>query len=469
MTPLLALLLGFAIPALGAGIALRLLEGRSAVLTVLERFLLSLTLGPTLGMFVVFLVHSLTQAPLHARLFLEVLLGIDLALLIVYIMRRRTFLPPLVAAAPRVQIPRAALVLLVTLSLWTLIKIAVAGTTFLLLVPTYASDALDNWNLRGKVFYEDQALTLILPGQTAEAAKSGVSSYPPTVPLFKTYLATLHGDWHEALVNAPHAVWFLLLLSLLFALLLRLTGWPFALLGIVILVGLPLELMHGTTNYADVFVSLHLLAAVGLLLLTMRSDKHQRAGLLRVAGLSAAALAWTKNESVLLYLPIFAALWMLCLYFFHVPSRRIPLRASAGALLLVTCVLLPWLIFKWSHGLTFGNAKPLSSLAFAWQPGVLSAIAINLFFEGNWLMLPVFFPILLLMCHRKVLSGTLIIPTGFVLAVSAGHMVLYLFTPLSAEALMQTGFGRGLIHIAPIVVLVTTALLPGFLREARRD
>ena len=40
-----------------------------------------------------------------------------------------------------------------------------------------------------------------------------------------------------------------------------------------------------------------------------------------------------------------------------------------------------------------------------------------------------------------------------------GQLFAYLFTGLSQEALFQTGYARGLIHLMPVIVTVTTVLL----------
>ncbi|PIR52766.1 hypothetical protein COU76_04715, partial [Candidatus Peregrinibacteria bacterium CG10_big_fil_rev_8_21_14_0_10_49_10] len=332
--------------------------------------------------------------------------------------------------------------------------------------PLYVDDAVDNWNLRGKVFFVDRTLTLILPGQEVETLSNSVSSYPPTVPLVKAYLAQILGSWDENLVNSIHAVWFLSVTVLLYLFLRRHMNWLWSCVGIYILTSLPLFLMHGTNPYADVFLSTHIFAAVTLLYLsTVQKERMEQLSFLRLAILPIALLPLMKNEGLLIYFPpLFLMTGILLwkqrhslknLFFFCVLS-----------FLCIFSVLLPWLSYKYTNGLSFGNAKTLPTLTdLQWQPQALLAIFLNSFFLGNWLLLFFIFFALLIWQWRTALRTSLLVLTGFFLVVYFGQMSVFLFTGLSAEAIKQTGYARGIVHLIPIMVAMTTILL----RKAFQD
>jgi len=98
-------------------------------------------------------------------------------------------------------------------------------------------------------------------------------------------------------------------------------------------------------------------------------------------------------------------------------------------------------------------------MALEWHEGVLRAIGINTFWEGNWSLLPILFLGLVIAKWRTAFRSNLIILTGFVIVVIVGQLPIYMFTALYVEALNQTGYARGIIHLIPVVVVVTTVIL----------
>jgi hypothetical protein len=68
---------------------------------------------------------------------------------------------------------------------------------------------------------------------------------------------------------------------------------------------------------------------------------------------------------------------------------------------------------------------------------------------------------------RRAFRPSLTILIGFFFLVYFGQLFLYLFTSLSTEAVNQTGYARGLLHIVPVGVLIGTALLSSTV--SRRD
>lgn len=459
----IAFLIGVTLPTLSGILLLSLLERRHPVLERFERIALGYILGSAYTMFLTFLVEICTHLPLALPLFL----GIQLVTLgILYGLQYRYGVRHAEKTHHRAAFPTHTLPLWiktlyrVLLSLMIL-KIAVTSITFLLLVPTYLDDSLTNWNLRGKIFYHDQQLTLVLPGENPLTSPQGVSSYPPTVPLMKTWFSTLAGEWNDPLVNSMHVLWYIAALILVYAGIRRHAGREWANVGLLMIGGMPLYLMHGTNAYADIFLSVHVFAAISMLFHALHAThEEERMTFLRISAIATAILPFTKNEAMLVYLPTLivvigvSLLWSLRRFMTTAHLRSALLWYSVSFLLI--CV--PWLGYKWSHGLTFGNGKSFTSLGFSWHENVLISIAINTFFEANWLLL---FPLLLILLiwRWRAAFSTLSALSAFFLIIYIGQMLMYLFTNLATEALRQTGYARGLVQLTPLVILLTTLLL----------
>jgi hypothetical protein len=460
---------GLLLPMLSGWLLVRLCEGQNTVLFRMERWTLGFLFGVTATMFVTFLAN-VSGLILFTRLgFLAVQLVLVILLGALWLYRHfRTregvLLPPHLNPNPPLPptpypLRPPLVILLILLALWTLAKIAF-GSFILVTTPSYFDDTLKNWNLRAKVF----TLTHTLDTGTAQTpATEGLNGYPPTVSLAKASLVALAGQWDEGLVNSIHVLWFLAALILLFCALTHRTSWQWALPGTYLLASLPLYCFDGLNAYADVFLSAHLFAAVALTVRGLtEADVHRRQSLLRLAALAAGLLIFTKNEALVLYLPLLLLVLVGGILFLRRPhpmTRREVVMAIAWTAGWLLAIGLPWILFKWAHGLPFGNAKPIAAgFSVGWQPGVLGTLWINAFFEGNWHLL---FPLLLLLLvtgRKHLLRSSLTPLVLFVLAALGLQIALFLFTPLSVEALQQTGIARGFVQLAPLVVLLITFL-----------
>lgn len=453
-----AFAIGLGAPSLAGWALLRSIEGNTPVLGKVERWAAGAGLGMTLSMWLAFALHVATGLPFSRTGFAAVHVLALAAAGGWWLWKRPTGKPLPLPAAPRPGWEPIVWALLAV----AILKIAAAAVTFLLLTPTFLDDTLDNWNLRGKVYYEDQALTLVMPGEDPLTSPKGVSSYPPALPLLKASLAAFAGGWSDPLVNAPHAAWYAIAAALVYAAVRKRLARHWALLALYGYLAMPLGTMHGTNPYADVFVSVHVfLAAIWTLDALLERDRARLPARFALLGIAFAALSFTKNEGIVLYLPplvlILLAAFALRLRAGTADARHafLLLLRTAAPLLLVA---LPWLVFKWTNGLTFGNAKPFTDFSIHWRDNVLLAVAVNTFLEGNWLFL---FPLLfgLLAWRRRAAWRTYLPLTAFAAAVYVGQLLLFLFTDLAIEALMQTGYARGIIQMLPCFVVLAALLL----------
>lgn len=465
---LLILLIGFGLLGTLGWCALRVTEGDAPVLSRAERVVWSLTLGPTLGMLLIFLVHwtGLVQLDIWGYV-LPILAAIGVLLGICA--KRRLSLLPRVATHKSDQTAGAAARWAIGILLvWTLVKV-VAGSYDLVSVPTYWDDAFNNWNMRGKMFYVQHALVLEIPLTKLETqSAAGVSSYPPTVPMLKAMLSSLRGEWSESLVNSVHAVWYVLLLAVFFLLLRRFTGSTVSGLGVYLLASLPLVLIQGMNPYADVFLALHLLLVMsGLLAVAHADDARAIRSWSALTCLAVGLFVFTKNEALLLYAPLcaIALLWILWRKRSHLGGKRALVRTVSLGLSIVLALVLPWLAFKWTHGLSFGNAKSVSGLAIAFNAKAVHAIWYQLMQEPNFLLLPLVFVLSPLYGWKHLKDPILAVPAALTVLAFLEQSAIFVFTPLANEAIMQTGVARGQVHIAPIGLLFVVLVWERMLRK----
>lgn len=464
---LIAFVTGMGAVSLLGWLVVGLAQYRSPVLTAKERFVWSVVLGPTLSMFTVFVSHvaGLTNLDL---LGFAVPMGIATAILGVLAWKTGTWRTNAAEASVTVQggnPPRKWIrIALLVLVLWTAVKV-LAGAYDLVRTPTYWDDSFNNWNMRGKIFYVQQELVLEIPAgngfiQTAQ----GVGSYPPMLSLMKTWLSVVRGEWSDGLVNSIHTVWFLGLIAAFYLLLRRFADAWISGFGVYLLVSLPMLLIQGSNPYADVFVAAHVFLGVASLLgLHSAKSSGEITSWAKLFFLTLGLLILTKNEALLLHAPllVLAAGWVAYDLtkkgVLRLREHRTTAMAGLGVLL---ALVLPWLAFKWFHGLTFGNAKSVSGNSPTLNPNVLRAIWFHFTHEPNWMFLPL---ALVLGFVYRGRSGWRL-PVGmlraFVILGVLAQFFLFLTVPaLATEAIMQTGLSRGLLQIAPVAMLLLILLV----------
>ncbi|MDA1292779.1 MAG: hypothetical protein O3A81_03305 [bacterium] len=444
---------GLLLPTVCGWLLLRLVEGATPVLFTWERWIAGFVLG---GIFTTYAIFLTEVTGIGSFSFLSMLVT---QLVLLGILKR---------SAPTIHYPLSTIhstpwklwqkITTGILAAWFLAKL-ISGMIFVS-GPAYFDDTISNWNLRAKAFYHHQELILeVIPGKG-----TGIGSYPQSVSLLKTWLMHLNGSWHEGLANSIHILWYLSALSLLFFALRRLMSLQWALLGTYVLSSVPLYLVHGSSAYGDCFLSVVIFLALSWVYFAATSKKAQRLSFIRLGAVAAGLLVYTKNEAILLHLPPLAVIiiGLLVIGGFSAKEKKATLLWYGSC---VSAVLIPWITFKWMNNLAFGNAKDVSGLTLEWHEGVLRAIGLNTFWEGNWNLLPVLFFGLVIAQWRAAFRSPLIILTGFFFMVVIGQLPIYMFTSLYIEALNQTGYARGIIHLIPIVVFVSTVLLERMKRE----
>lgn len=467
MTPLL-FCIGI-LPLLVIGIcAVRLLEGKTTVMSPGERFIYGSIIGPVLVTEIVFLLVAGGIMRIHLGTF-ALAIGLLLSVLGIPLAVRKPW--KCLSFAALQAVPRCLLntfrstarwkaVLIAILFVWIALKMA-AGIVVMMEDPVYNDDVFNNWNLRAKVLMHEQTFVLDLTPDDGNASP-GVAAYPPTVALIRVWLALASGGWNDHVI-ALIAPWqYLLALGLVFFGISRFRKRGWGLLGIYLFSSLPLAVVHGITPYADLFLALHI--AIVLLPLYNAATSREPStimGWLRIGALATALLPMTKNEALLIHLPLLTLIALLTVVWMALKQRLRQQEVLHALLWYISCIavfLLPWLLYKWSNGLAFGNAKSVD-LQIACDPLVLKALLTTWVYEGNFLLLPGLCTALLLLRHRTALRSPLLILTAFICITVLGLVSIFTCTGLAIEAMKQTGSGRSIIQILPVIVILTTLLM----------
>ncbi len=473
---LLTLMIGIALPTLLGWLALLLLERKHPVLGVGERMFWALTLGPTLFITLVFLLYQTGLTSLNLTGFLIPLI-LGLVVLGSLSFRLKAFHVQNHSATfvqDHTPISTFAKAGIIILTLWTVIKV-LAGAYDLWNVPTYWDDSFNNWNMRGKIFYETQHLELEIPiGNGIVQSSGGVSSYPPTLPLLKTWVSTLRGSWQEPVVNGIQLTWLIGLAGAFYFQLRRKLRPIFSLGGVYLLFSLPLLLIHATNPYADIFLAAHLFVVISTLYHMADARTHQEMKTwLLLFGFSFGLFLFTKNEATSLYAPIILVLLASVIVRAvktHVMSGDESRKSVGMAFLIAALIAVPWLLFKFVHGLSFGNAKSISGLALGFNAEVLQAYWFHLAKEADWLVLPLALVLSLIASGKRAFQMPVGILTVFVLVSFFAQMLIFtVFNALAVEAIQQTGLSRGLVHLAPVVMMLVVVLVESLLKEKREE
>lgn len=466
---ILAFVIGVGITTSVGWLLIAIIEGKNPVLRATERISFAIILGPTLSMFIVFLAHIAGLTRLHLTGFL-VPLVIAILLLTVGAWKRGglRFTSDVQPMTNTVAYPTWVKTGVLVLCIWTALKI-IAGAYDIVSVPTYWDDSFNNWNMRGKIFFVTQELTLEIPaGNGITTAAEGVSSYPPMLPMMKTWLSVIRGEWSEPLVNGLHLIWFFGLIAAVYLLLRRSFDRVVSGLGVWACVSLPLVLIHGTNPYADIFVAAHIVIVMTCVLGIRRTTSVEgRAPWIYLFFVSIGLLALTKNEALVLHIPLLILSTFLLGIWPHAfgswsSDKKTIFIGLSGALALA----LPWIFFKWANGLTFGNAKSLSGISLSFNPVVIKAIWFHLTSEPNWLLLPLALPLSLVAAGKRFWLTPEAVIAAFVFADIALQFCLFIMVPsLGNEAINQTGLSRGLLHIAPLAIILVIFAMRSALRH----
>lgn len=326
----------------------------------------------------------------------------------------------------------------ILLLFWILIGIQILiAFVHIYWLPTIYWDAFDFWHLKAKFFLEEGSLGL--NGDTLWMLGGRKNHYPLHMPILKALICYLKGGWSDPWALGMDLLSFCSLLVLAYRWLSSVTGRDAATTAVYIITSVPIVEIHLCAGYSDLMVAIYLASSA------LSWDKWRRGFGHQYLVLSAILLAfgaWTKNDVIALYLPIF-------LIATYMTERWKGLITFLTAVLLL---LLPWISFKYFMGL--GYAPNPGEAYVQFHPEALILILKALFFYGSfgvfWFF---FFAVLFLKPLKQDFSGLLILGIGCFAAVLA----VFTFTPVFKFLANNMTFQRLLLQVFPLLVIGSTS------------
>ena len=326
----------------------------------------------------------------------------------------------------------------ILLLFWILIGIQILiAFVHIYWLPTIYWDAFDFWHLKAKFFLEEGSLGL--NGDTLWMLGGRKNHYPLHMPILKALICYLKGGWSDPWALGMDLLSFCSLLVLAYRWLSFTSGRDAATTAVYIITSVPIVEIHLCAGYSDLMVAIYLASSA------LSWDKWRRGFGHQYLVLSAILLAfgaWTKNDVIALYLPIF-------LIATYMTERWKGLITFLTAVLLL---LLPWISFKYFMGL--GYAPNPGEAYVQFHPEALILILKALFFYGSfgvfWFF---FFAVLFLKPLKQDFSGLLLLGIGCFAAVLA----VFTFTPVFKFLANNMTFQRLLLQVFPLLVIGYTS------------
>lgn len=341
-------------------------------------------------------------------------------------------------------------------SLWIIMKI-LFGFLDIIKVPTYQDDAFGNRNYRAKVFYERESL--VLDKQDKDYLWQGYKQYPLTPSLYKTYLMKFTGQRNEWLVNLPSFLFYICALVILFFTILRRTkklSW--AGLWLFLLSWIPLYYIHWTNPYFDVFQWVYFFAALSIVYAFLQEDISISLPVLFVW-----MLGYTKSEWLIIFMVSLFVTYILRYLIRHkwtVSKKdfRTFLRFLGSAVI----INLPFIIFKLTHGLWFGNGEANVTQTAIWlHTEIFYPLYTALFKWWCYNLIFFFFVITLVyVLFKKRLNKASSLWFILWFGISFWAIIFVYATTFTYQYVIdQTGINRSMMQIMPVLVTCFVLLI----------
>lgn len=315
-------------------------------------------------------------------------------------------------------------------------------------LPLYFDDAMTHWSGRARVLFKKINWSIDPVNSNFLGKQFGNDEYPLFSVIWRSNTAIMNGSWNDIIAKADGPIFFLISLISSYYISKKLGAKTWVALSIVLIVSsIPLEFFHAFSGYSEITVQ----ALILLFIISLLSKEWI------MAGLMSCALAYTKNEGLLLYLPIFSFLiaWQILRLNFDFKTK---IKSFISYLLAAILLISPWLIFKYQNGIPFSAPVAVENY---FHPGSVELFFNAIFNSASssiyWIFCLFFITIrfsAVMKNHNLQMMGVLLL---FTLSL---YLYVFCFTGAYIFLINQMTIHRSLLQIAPVVILLAAGTLP---------
>lgn len=309
--------------------------------------------------------------------------------------------------------------------------------------PLYFDDAMTHWSGRAKALYGKVNWSLDSSSPFFLGKEFGYDEYPLFLVIWRSTNAHLNGGWNELISKADSWIFYVCLMAITFSLVNSFSKKKWiALGGTFIVSALPLMWYHSFSGYSEITVTcLVLMTSFALL------NKN-----IVIASILTSCLIWTKNEGLLIFLPVFSVAF--CLFTF-IDSKYKLVFTIVSSLKYFSFSLLficPWLLFRQIHNVAW--TVPVKPENY-YHEGSLKMFYDMIFFNPSnsilWLIILLFIVSGFLKWYKSSISIFLLTFLSISICL---FIYVFCFTGNNIFLVNQMTIHRSMLQIAPIAVVL---------------
>jgi len=315
-------------------------------------------------------------------------------------------------------------------------------------LPIYFDDALNHWSGRGKALLSGTNWSWDSTSIYFMGDAFGHEQYPLFASIWRASNAALLGHHDHGLERVDGFIFWMIILIVTIHWITEVTGkrW-LGLIGAVIIAGIPLQTWHATAGYAEIYIQAYLLLSIWCIM--------QKRYLL--AGVCSAAMIWSKNEGLVIFVPCLIACLFIKLYLDKSTSVNDRLKSFFRYNLAWLVAIAPWLIFKVTKGLGFTIP---TEQGIGYVEGALGKFAQAMFDSPSSSILWIFALLTMILCFKRIWQSNKLLPLAASCIILL-LMMVFVFTSTGAYTFLenQMTIHRSLLQIAPpFIILICLAL-----------
>jgi len=317
---------------------------------------------------------------------------------------------------------------------------------FLFRMPLYFDDSMTHWVGRAKAMWGGYNFSMNPASNHFLAKNFGHIEYPFITTIWRALNGEYLGSWNDTIARADGIIFFfiLLLATYLIVRFLRAKRW-IALGCCVIISSMQLQIIHATSGYSE--ITIQCISIVALLSIIKKEWK--------VTGLLLGAIIFTKNEGLVLYVPIFLVAIAIGLFMDKVKFKTQFINYSK-ILTGVFLFTLPWIIFKLINGVSLSTPIKKENYYHEGAISMFFDLMFNSPSSGIFWIVAVLFILfgILKIVRNKIAIQIFVIIAGLI----AGFIYIFCFTGANIFMLNEMTIHRTLLQIMPLVIIFMVSL-----------